>query len=73
VRGRYGEALRCLVPGIRLPGDEPHDQRRVVTPGDAARRGATYLVLGRSVTAAPDPAQAMDRVLAELRAAAGAR
>jgi orotidine-5'-phosphate decarboxylase len=73
VRARYGDALRCLVPGIRLPGDDAHDQRRVVTPGEASRRGATYLVLGRTVTAAPDPAQAMDRVLAELGGATGGR
>ena len=68
VRARYGEALRCLVPGIRLAGDDAHDQRRVVTPAEAARRGATYVVLGRTVTAAPDPGAAMDRVVAELRA-----
>jgi orotidine-5'-phosphate decarboxylase len=67
IRARYGEALRCLVPGIRLPGDDVHDQRRVVTPREAAERGATYLVLGRTVTSAADPVGAMDRVLAELR------
>lgn len=66
VRARYGRALRLLVPGIRLAGDTAHDQRRVMTPGEAARAGADYLVLGRTVTAAADPAQAMERVLAEL-------
>ena len=69
VRERYGGALRLLVPGIRLSGDAAHDQRRVMTPAAAARAGADYLVLGRAVTAAPDPAAAMDRVLAELSGA----
>ena len=66
VRARYGRALRLLVPGIRLAGDAAHDQRRVMTPAEAARAGADYLVIGRTVTAAADPAQAMERVLAEL-------
>lgn len=61
-RGR----LAVLVPGIRLPGDAAHDQSRVVTPSDGARAGATYLVLGRTVTAAPEPSEAMRRVHAEL-------
>ena len=52
--------------GDRLAGDAVHDQSRVVTPGDAARAGATYLVLGRTVTGAPDPVAAMELVRAEL-------
>jgi orotidine-5'-phosphate decarboxylase len=65
VRGRYGESLRILVPGIRLAGGSTHDQARVVTPDEAIRAGASYLVLGRAVTEAPDPAA----VLAEVRRA----
>lgn len=56
--------LAPLVPGIRLVGGATHDQARVVTPERAAADGAAYLVLGRAVTAAPDPAA----VLAEVRA-----
>ena len=73
VRQRYGGALRLLVPGIRLAGEEAHDQRRVMTPAAAAKAGADYLVIGRAVTGAADPAAAMERVLAELAGAAAGR
>lgn len=49
-------AARLIVPGIRLPGDAPGDQARVGDPKSAVERGATDLVLGRSVVAADDPA-----------------
>lgn len=55
-------ALRLLVPGIRRPGDATNDQRRTVTPLEAARAGASYVVLGRTVTGADDPAEAMRSV-----------
>jgi orotidine-5'-phosphate decarboxylase len=66
VRAEQGNRLAILVPGIRLKGDATHDQSRVVTPSDGARAGATYLVLGRTVTAAQDPVGAMRQVHAEL-------
>jgi orotidine-5'-phosphate decarboxylase len=66
VRSRFGDRLAPLVPGIRLAGGATHDQARVVTPGAAAAAGARYLVLGRAVTAAPDPGAAMAAVCAEL-------
>lgn len=58
--------LRVLTPGIRLAGDEAGDQARIATPARAAQLGADYLVLGRTVTAAADPAAALDRVLAQV-------
>lgn len=64
----HGDALRLLVPGIRLAGGERHDQTRVVTPAEAQARGARWLILGRAVTADADPVAAMARVAAELRA-----
>ena len=66
VRARHRDALRTLVPGIRLAGGETHDQARVITAGEAARAGAAYVVLGRAVTAAADPAAAMRRVVDSL-------
>jgi orotidine-5'-phosphate decarboxylase len=66
VRRRFGDRLALLVPGIRLAGGAAHDQRRIVTPAAARAAGARYLILGRAVTAAADPAEAMARVLAEL-------
>jgi orotidine-5'-phosphate decarboxylase len=66
VRDRFGDRLAPLVPGIRLAGGATHDQARATTPAAAQAAGARYLILGRTVTAADDPAEAMDRVLAEL-------
>lgn len=59
VNAEYGERLKLLVPGIRRPGDPPNDQRRTVTPLEAVRSGASYIVLGRTITADDDPATAM--------------
>ncbi|MBA3343491.1 MAG: orotidine-5'-phosphate decarboxylase [Gemmatimonadaceae bacterium] len=66
VRARHGDALKLLVPGIRLPGDPAGDQARVVTPEAAVAAGATYLVLGRAVTEAKDSRGAMEAVLERL-------
>ncbi|MCU0649641.1 MAG: orotidine-5'-phosphate decarboxylase [Gemmatimonadaceae bacterium] len=62
----YGASLRVLVPGVRLSGGATHDQRRVVTPSAAAAAGASYVVVGRAVTAAADPAAAMAAVHADV-------
>lgn len=62
VRSTYPR-LCPLVPGIRLAGGPTHDQARIATPERAAADGAAYLVLGRAVTAAPDPAATLDDVL----------
>jgi orotidine-5'-phosphate decarboxylase len=66
VREAAGEGFLVLTPGIRLAGDAAGDQARVATPAEAARAGSDYLVLGRSVTAAADPAAALARALEEL-------
>lgn len=66
IRRATGADFRVLTPGIRLAGDDAGDQARVATPGEAARLGSDYVVLGRSVTAAPDPAQALQRAISEL-------
>jgi orotidine-5'-phosphate decarboxylase len=62
VRAKYGNTLRLLIPGIRLAGGDAHDQARVVTPEAALNAGASYLVLGRAVTAATDPREALTSV-----------
>jgi len=66
VRADHGDALRLLVPGVRLAGGAAHDQARVVTPAGGAAAGARYLALGRAVTGASDPTVAMRAALAEL-------
>lgn len=65
VRGSYPR-LKPLVPGIRLSGGAAHDQARVATPEGAAADGAAYLVLGRAVTAAAEPAAVLRAIRATL-------
>ncbi len=62
VRAAHGDGLAPLVPGIRLAGGATHDQARVMTPSEAARLGAGYVVVGRAVTAAEDPVAALELV-----------
>ena len=69
VREAYGESLSILVPGVRLRGSAVDDQQRVTTASDAAASGATYIVLGRTVTQASDVRAAMQRVQEELASA----
>ncbi len=66
IRRATGEDFRVVTPGIRLAGVAAGDQARVATPGEAARLGSDYVVLGRSVTAAADPAEALRRTIREL-------
>ncbi len=66
LRAEYGPEFLLVTPGIRLPGDEVGDQRRVVTPRDAVAAGASYLVMGRSITGADDPADAVARTLSSV-------
>lgn len=66
VRRAFGEKLAILVPGIRLADGSLHDQKRVMTPSDARRAGAGYIIAGRAVTAAVDPRAAFERVVREL-------
>lgn len=70
VHAAFDETLGLLIPGIRLPGGDAHDQRRVMTPRAAADAGARWLILGRAVTAAADPVAAMQSVAASLAGAA---
>lgn len=58
-----------VTPGIRPAGADVGDQRRVMTPGDAIRAGSDYLVIGRPINAAPDPAAAASAIAAEIEAA----
>jgi orotidine-5'-phosphate decarboxylase len=59
LRKRLGPGALLVTPGIRLPGGELGDQKRVATPGSAARDGATHLVIGRPILEAPDPGAAV--------------
>jgi len=69
IRARHPATFFAVTPGIRPAGAETHDQKRVATVGEAVRLGAGLLVLGRAVTAAPDPAAALAACRAERDAA----
>ncbi|MCQ3829645.1 orotidine-5'-phosphate decarboxylase [Microbulbifer elongatus] len=61
-----GEDFALVTPGIRPAGAAADDQRRIVTPADAVRNGSDYLVIGRPITAADDPAVALQGIVKEL-------
>ena len=73
VRTQVGEGGIIVTPGVRSPGAATGDQKRVATPAEAIRHGASYLVMGRQITRAADPAREAARVLEELAAAAAER
>jgi orotidine-5'-phosphate decarboxylase len=56
-----------VVPGVRLPGGDVSDQKRVVTPRQALDDGASILVIGRPITEAEDPAAALSDIAATIR------
>ncbi len=56
-----------VTPGIRSGQDPTDDQERVATPGEAIKRGADWIVVGRAITRAPDPAAAAQSMFEELR------
>lgn len=66
VRARFGDALALLVPGVRPPGAATHDQARTVTPREAVRAGASYVVVGRAIAEAADPGAAARGIGEEL-------
>jgi len=68
LRQRFPEAL-LVTPGIRMPGGEVGDQKRVATPCFAVQQGATHLVVGRPVLQADDPSEAVSAILADIKKA----
>ncbi|RUO55618.1 orotidine-5'-phosphate decarboxylase [Pseudidiomarina homiensis] len=61
-----GHDFVLVTPGIRPMGSEQGDQRRVMTPTEAAAQGIQYLVIGRPITQATDPAMALKQILTSL-------
>jgi orotidine-5'-phosphate decarboxylase len=66
VRALTGAGGVLVVPGIRPAGADTGDQKRMATPADALCAGASYLVVGRPITQAPDPAEAAEAILQEM-------
>jgi len=69
LRRQFGPGPLIVTPGIRLPTDGKGDQKRVGTPADAVRAGASFLVVGRPILEAPDPAAAARQICAAIAAA----
>jgi orotidine-5'-phosphate decarboxylase len=69
LRQTCGDDFLLVCPGVRPKWAEAGDQRRSMTPSDAIKAGADYLVIGRPITAATDPVAAWERICDELAAA----
>ncbi len=68
IRRACGDSFLLVTPGIRPAGQQAGDQKRVMTPGDSVRAGIDYIVVGRPITGADDPAAAARSVVAEMAA-----
>lgn len=66
LRGALGADIDLIVPGVRPAWAGADDQKRIMTPSDAVRAGADFLVIGRPITQAADPAAAVQRIAAEI-------
>ena len=66
LRALTGPEGVLVIPGIRPAGAGIGDQKRIATPAEALRQGASYLVVGRPITQAPDPAEAAEAILKEM-------
>lgn len=66
VRALTGPDGILVIPGIRPAGGAKGDQKRIATPAEALQKGASYLVVGRPITQAADPAKAAEAILAEM-------
>ena len=65
VHERCGKDFVTVTPGVRFADGDVGDQKRVMTPAEAKRIGSDYIVVGRPITAAPDPVAAYERCCAE--------
>ncbi len=66
LKRRHGAQFIVVTPGIRHAGNQLGDQARTATPADATRAGADYLVIGRPIVEAADPAAVVDAVRADI-------
>ena len=66
IRAAFGAGPVLVVPGVRPAGSAAGDQARTATPAEAVAAGADWIVLGRPLTGAPDPAAAAASIAAEL-------
>lgn len=67
VRTLVGDDMAIVTPGIRPKGAARNDQKRAMSPAEALEQGATHIVVGRPITAAPDPAEAAKAIINEMQ------
>lgn len=67
IRTEHGDDFVLMVPGIRPDGHRAEDQKRVMTPQNAMKMGATHLVIGRPITQAADPQAAAQEILDDIQ------
>jgi orotidine-5'-phosphate decarboxylase len=66
IKTACGPEFLVVTPGVRPKAAQGDDQKRVLTPGEAIRKGADYIVVGRPVTEAPDPLVAVKEIIKEI-------
>lgn len=66
IKAACGAGFVTVTPGIRPRGADAGDQTRITTPADAVAMGTDYLVIGRPITGAAEPAEALDQILKEM-------
>lgn len=66
LREELGPEPVLVIPGVRPAGADVGDQKRIATPADVVRAGATHLVIGRPITRAENPAEAYDKIVEEI-------
>ena len=69
IRARVPDDFLIVTPGVRLKSDAAGDQKRIATPQDALSGGASHLVVGRPITASPDPGNAAQKILENMKLA----
>ncbi len=72
IRRALGTGFAIVTPGVRPAGSSHGDQARVVTPAEAIDAGASHIVVGRPITAAPNPAEAAEAILREMQSSPAA-
>jgi len=65
LRSAHGSKIKIITPGIRPVGSAAGDQKRAMAPSEALKAGADFLVIGRPITAVPDPRASFEQIVAD--------
>jgi orotidine-5'-phosphate decarboxylase len=67
LRSQLGKDFALVTPGIRLASDSSDDQQRIMSPGEALKQGSSHLVIGRPITKAEQPLEALSSIEADIQ------